>query len=89
MRFISSTTRIFYNLLLPDAQDPGHGQEKGGGPESPRPYTSVSYPCYSLWLRKSRYKSVSSEVSAAAMYVKAAAVSTRRVPPASRAERMP
>lgn len=45
--------------------------------------------CYSFWLRKSRYRNVSREVSAAAMYVQAAAVSTRFVPPASECERTP
>jgi hypothetical protein len=40
-------------------------------------------------LSASRYSSVSSEVSAAAMYVKAAAESTRFVPSASPRERMP
>jgi hypothetical protein len=40
-------------------------------------------------LTRSKYRSVKSAVSAAAMYVKAAAVRTRLVPPASRPERMP
>jgi hypothetical protein len=40
-------------------------------------------------LTRSRYSSVKSAVSAAAIYVKAAAVRTRLVPPASWPERMP
>jgi hypothetical protein len=70
MRFTSSTTALFYNLRpseCPKATEVNHEQEKGREPKS-RPKASPSnLACYSFWLKKNKYRSVRSAVSAAAM----------------------
>ncbi len=67
MRFISSTTGLFYNLRPLDAQGQVAGTKKAGTTLVPAAWFSPSAPSYSFWLRKSRYRSVNRAVSAAAM----------------------
>ncbi len=87
MRRISSTTRVFYNLQSGGAPVELTAHEKGGA-LAPRLFSSSVSRGYSR-LSAIKYSSVSSEVSAAAMYVKAAAERTRLVPFASPRERIP
>jgi len=87
MRRISSTTRVFYNLQSGGAPGVLFAHKKGGA-HAPRLFSSSVFRGYSR-LNASRYRSVSSEVSAAAMYVKAAAERTRLVPSASPRESIP
>ncbi len=67
MRFTSSTTELFYNLRLLNAQDSPASAKKAGA-EAPASKSLIPVvPCYSFWLKKSKYRSVNRAVSAAAM----------------------